>query len=114
MSIRANVIVLALVAAPALARADDMKMDMGAGPADKAFAESMQKMMKGMEAKPTGDADKDFVIMMIPHHQGAIDMAKIELQYGKDKQLRKLAGGIVKAQESEIAEMNAWLAAHAK
>ena len=104
--------ILAFAAAPFAARADDMKMDMGSSPADKAFAQSMQSMMKGMATKPTGDADKDFVMMMTPHHQGAIDMAKVELQYGKDPMLRKLAGDIVKAQETEIADMKAWLAAH--
>ena len=79
--------VLAAVAAPAMAYAQDMKMDMGASggtPADKAFAASMQKMMKDMDVKPTGKTDKDFVLMMMPHHQGAIDMAKVELQYGKN------------------------------
>ena len=108
---------LALALAPACALADDMSgMDMGGGgsPADKAFARSMETMMKDMGAKPTGHPDKDFVTMMIPHHQGAIDMAKVELQYGTDPALRSLATGIVKAQETEIAEMKAWLAKHGK
>ena len=66
-------------------------------------------MHKDMGAPLTGDADVDFVRGMIPHHQGAIDMAKVELQYGKDPALRKLAEDIVKAQESEIAMMKDWL-----
>ena len=112
MKIHAGLFVLALVAAPALAFADDMKMDGAA--ADKALMESMQTMMRTMHSAPTGDADKDFVAMMIPHHQGAIDMAKIELQYGKDPMIRRLASEIVKAQEKEIAEMKAWQAGRAK
>ncbi len=82
--------------------------------ADKAFAASMQTMMKGMNVKPTGNPDKDFVLMMMPHHQGAIDMAKVELQYGTDPQLRQLATNIVTAQEKEIAEMKDWLAKNGK
>ena len=78
-------VTLALLTSPICAFADDMAgMTMGESPADKAFMESMQTMMKDMHAKPTGDADKDFVNMMLPHHQGAVDMAKVELQYGKD------------------------------
>jgi uncharacterized protein (DUF305 family) len=86
-----------------------MAMKPAASPADKAFAASMKTMMNGMHAKPTGKPDKDFVLMMIPHHQGAIDMAKVELQYGADPQLRQLATDIVAAQEKEIAQMKAWL-----
>lgn len=81
-------------------------------PSDAAFAASMKKMTEGMMAMPTGNADKDFAAMMMPHHAGAIDMAKVELQYGKDPELRKLAQDIVGAQEREIAQMKAWLAKH--
>lgn len=77
-------------------------------------AAAMDKMMADMDVKPTGDVDADFVAMMIPHHQGAIDMAKIELQYGKDPELKKLAEDIIKAQESEIAFLKAWLEKNAK
>ena len=81
-------------------------------PADHAFVTSMETMMKNMAVKPTGDPDRDFVDMMMPHHVGAVDMAKVELKYGKDPMLLKLAADIVKAQESEIAEMQAWKARH--
>jgi uncharacterized protein (DUF305 family) len=94
--------------------AEDMKgMNMTIRPAataaDRAFAASMKTMMTGMNVKPTGKPDKDFALMMIPHHQGAIDMPKVELQYGTDPELRQLATDIVSAQEKEIAQMKAWL-----
>jgi uncharacterized protein (DUF305 family) len=94
--------------------AKDMKgmnvtMKPAATPADKAFAASMKTMMTSMNVKPTGKPDKDFALMMIPHHQGAIDMAKVELQYGTDPELRQLATDIVAAQDKEIAQMKAWL-----
>lgn len=110
MKIRTAILIGALFGLPATAFADDMKMQMGGTPADQAFAKSMQSMMTGMRVKPTGNTDEDFVLMMMPHHQGAIDMAKVELQYGKDPELRQLATDIVGAQEKEIAEMKAWLA----
>jgi hypothetical protein len=66
---------------------------------------AMSTMMSAMEAKPTGDIDRDFVAMMAPHHQGAIDMAIIELRYGKNEQLRRLAQEIIVSQTQEIAAM---------
>jgi uncharacterized protein (DUF305 family) len=112
--------IVAALAMPALfssvqsSGAEDMKgmnmtMKPATTPADKAFAASMKTMMNNMNVKPTGKPDKDFVLMMMPHHQGAIDMAKVELQYGTDPELRQLATDIVAAQEKEIAHMKAWL-----
>ena len=66
---------------------------------------AMNKMMTDMEIKPSGDVDRDFVAMMIPHHQGAIDMAQAELRYGRNEQLRRLAQEIIVSQSQEIAAM---------
>src|SRR6266850_5248968 len=66
---------------------------------------AMNKMMMDMAVKPTGDVDRDFVAMMVPHHQGAVDMAKAELKYGHNEQLRRLAQEIVVTQQQEIAVM---------
>ena len=66
---------------------------------------AMAKMMSDMAAKPSGDIDRDFVAMMAPHHQGAIDMAVLELRYGKNEQLRRIAQEIIVSQMQEIAAM---------
>lgn len=75
----------------------------------KAYRAANAKMHAGMDITFSGDADVDFVRGMISHHQGAIDMAKVLLEYGKDEKLRKLAADIIQAQEREIAEMQQWL-----
>ena len=89
-------------------------MGMGEAPSSQAYMLGMEKMNRDMGAAMTGDADRDFVSMMIPHHQGAIDMAKVELQFGRDPMLRQMSEEIIKAQEAEIAEMKAWQAQNQK
>jgi uncharacterized protein (DUF305 family) len=81
-------------------------------PAVMDFMEANEKMHQAMSKPMTGDVDRDFVNGMIPHHQGAIDMARVELKYGKDPKLKKLAQDVVAAQQKEIKFMNAWLAQH--
>jgi uncharacterized protein (DUF305 family) len=91
----------------------DMNMDsteMGAdlNEATKALDTAMAAMHKAMMVPYTGDPDLDFVQGMVPHHQGAIDMAQVVLKYGKDAQVRKLAREIIRAQELEIKWMNSY------
>jgi uncharacterized protein (DUF305 family) len=80
--------------------------------ADAALQAASVKMHRAMAIEYTGDADVDFVRSMIPHHQGAIDMAEVELKHGTDPEMRKMAQDIIAAQEKEIATMKGWLAAH--
>ena len=82
--------------------------------AKKMSGVGMDKMMNDMMAPPTGKADIDFIKGMIPHHQGAIDMAKVEMQFGTDTDAKALSENIVKAQTGEISFMKDWLATHAK
>lgn len=74
------------------------------------FQAASEKMHRDMAVPLTGDTDRDFAAAMIPHHQGAIDMARIQLRYGSDPAMRRMAGEIIAAQEKEIAELRAFLA----
>jgi len=67
--------------------------------------QAMTRMMDGMSVKPAGDVDRDFVQTMIPHHQGAIEMAQAELRHGRNEQLRRIAQEIVVEQQQEIVAM---------
>ncbi len=75
-------------------------------PSSQAYMEAHGRMMTDMAITYTGDADRDFLNGMVPHHQGALEMAKTELKYGKDPEVRKLAKAIIAAQEREIALMH--------
>ena len=96
-------VVLALIASlPTAARAEENNMK----------EMNTKDQMNMGDTSPSGDADVDFVQGMIPHHKNAVDMAKVELQYGKDPEMRKLAEDIINAQDAEIDAMNAWLSKH--
>ena len=107
----------ALAQTPALAHSPDKKGSTDAkhtampGMAGGDMQGHMKGMMKNMESmKPSGDTDKDFAMMMKMHHQGAIDMAEMELKNGKDATLRSMAKKIIKDQQKEIKDLDKWLA----
>ena len=101
---------------PAAAPMPGMSQPMAPGAADAAstkdFKEADMRMMTNMHVTYTGDPDVDFRTHMIPHHQGAIDMARVALKHAKDPETKKMAEAIIKEQEREIGEMQAWLKKH--
>jgi uncharacterized protein (DUF305 family) len=74
------------------------------------FRAANDRMHRDMNIRFTGDADRDFAAGMIPHHQGAIDMARVVLRHGKDPDMKRLAESIIAAQEAEITQLRAFLA----
>jgi uncharacterized protein (DUF305 family) len=100
---------LTAAAQPAMRDGHSMAAAPAPGSPDTTFqremAQAMRRMDDGMMVRPSGNADRDFAAMMIAHHQGAIDMAKAELQFGHDPVLRRLAQGIIVEQQQEIELM---------
>ena len=103
--------ILLLATRPAVA--DPMPAMARNAPTDSPMMASMTTMNQAMaNTRMTGNTDQDFVAMMIPHHQGAVDMARAELFGGKDPALRRLATSIIAAQAKEIGMMRHWQASH--
>lgn len=75
--------------------------------------QAMQKMNRDMTGAPmTGNPDRDFASMLMPHHQGAFDMSRAYLQEGKDPELRRMAEKAIQDQEKEVRELREWMAKH--
>lgn len=79
-------------------------------PSTTAFMAASEKMHRDMAITFTGDADRDFAASMIPHHEGAIAMARVQLTHGRDPEMRRLAEAVIREQEREIGELRAFLA----
>jgi uncharacterized protein (DUF305 family) len=111
--IRAIMATLLLSTAAAAAQTMPMAPPSSAeAPSTTAYKQAMNRMMHDMDGPYSGDADRDLVTGMLPHHQGAIDMARVELRYGHDPALRKLARDIITSQSKEQVFMRHWLAQH--
>ena len=82
----------------------------GASEATKGYVAAMNTMSMSMATEFTGNADRDFITGMIPHHQGAVDAARVVLAHGSDPEVIAFAKSVIAAQEKEIAFMNDWLA----
>jgi uncharacterized protein (DUF305 family) len=108
------VILVPTLAAPLPQEASDRSPENGgARPGWLALQQSIETMHAAMLSEaPSGNDDVDFVKLMIPHHQAAIDMGKAQLVYGKDPQMRRLAQEIITDQQSEIELMQLWLKQH--
>ena len=100
--------ILLAVSLPAAAQHDHSGHGAGSGAAAD-YAEANTRMHEAMAIAFSGDVDVDFLRSMIPHHQGAIDMARVVLEHGTDPEVRAMAAAIIAAQEAEIAEMQAIL-----
>ena len=121
MRTRSLVLAAALTALPALAWAQGahgghsghstpaQTAQTPSAPSTQGYRQANETMHRNMDISFSGDSDVDFVRSMIPHHQGAIDMAKVALQHTRDEQIRKWATEVIREQEREIAEMQTWL-----